>query len=188
MKTKTYRIAGTSPLMMHNVRLANPFDDHTKAIKAISGKRKKTEDDLAELARLEWHGGLYNEPDLGVYMPGYNIFAAVRDAGALHKLKTAFKRGALIQEDKIKLEYEGPAKVEALFCDKRFVDIRSVVVGTSKVMRCRPMFPSWALRFTVMFEESVLQQSEIDLLVASAGAMIGLGDYRPRFGRFEVLQ
>ncbi len=60
MKTATYTIRGTTPMMMHNERLANPFDDLTKAIKAISGKRKKTEDDLIEMSRIEWLGGLYS--------------------------------------------------------------------------------------------------------------------------------
>ncbi len=52
MKTATYTIRGTTPMLMHSERLANPFDPLTKEIKAISGKRKKTEDDLLEMARL----------------------------------------------------------------------------------------------------------------------------------------
>lgn len=188
MKSKTYTITGTSPLMLHNVRLANPFDEHTKAIKAISGKRKKTEDDLAEMARLEFLGSLYFDKENGLHVPGYNVFASLRDAGALHKLKTAMKRAALVQEDKVQIIFDGPTTPDALYADKRFVDNRAVVVGQSKVSRCRPVFPSWKLRFTVLFEESVLQASDVDMLANTAGAMIGIGDYRPRFGRFEVLQ
>ena len=63
-------IEGTAPLLMHNIRLADPLNPIAKAMKAISSKRKKTDDDLAQLARLEFEGGLYVLPDLGPYLPG----------------------------------------------------------------------------------------------------------------------
>ena len=45
--------------MMHNARLANPLDPLVQEIKKLTGKRKKTEDDLLQIARLEWEGGFY---------------------------------------------------------------------------------------------------------------------------------
>ena len=188
MKTATYTIRGTTPMMMHSERLANPFDDMTKAIKAISGKRKKTEDDLLEMAQLEWLGGLYYTKDDGVHVPGYNMLACVINGGKLHKLGTAIKRAAIVTEDAISVQYDGPSDPKKLFADKRFVDIRSVKIGTSKVMRCRPVFPrGWQMKFTVAFDENALQRGDLDRCVESAGLMVGLGDYRPRFGRFEVV-
>lgn len=187
MKTITYKIRGMTPLMMHSERLANPFDDVTRAIKAISGKRKKTEDDLLEMARLEHQGGLYFTEDEGVHIPGYNVFAAIIGGGKLHKLGTAIKRAALVNEDHVPLEYDGPTTPDGLFADKRFVDMRGVKVGTAKIMRCRPIFKTWGAKFTVTFDESSLQRNEIDMCVRDAGAMVGLCEYRPRFGRFEVV-
>lgn len=187
MKTATYCIQGTSPLLMHSESLANPFDARTKEIKAITGKRKKTEDDLLEIARLEWLGGLYYEPDTGIHMPGYNMLAALTAGAKLHKLGTAVKRSAVIQQDKLPLEFEGPKDPDALYLNKAFVDIRSVKVGTSKVTRCRPRFERWSLKFTVLYDEAGLQRNDLDRIVDDTGQMIGLGDYRPRFGRFEVV-
>ena len=66
-------------------------------------------------------------------------------------------------------------------------DIRSVKVGTAKVARCRPIFKDWRATFTVLFEESALQRGDLDMSLRDAGSMIGVGDYRPRFGRFEVV-
>lgn len=186
MKSATYTVRGITPLMMHSERLANPFDPLTKEIKAVTGKRKKTEDDQLEIARLEWLGGLYFDDDAGIHVPGYNMFAAIVNGGKLHKLGTAIKRAALVKEDHIRLVYEGPKTPEKLFEDKRFVDIRSVKVGMAKVARCRPIFKVWSLTFTVLYEESTLQRQDLDRVMADTGAMIGLGDYRPRFGRFEV--
>ena len=187
MKEIKFSIKGTTPLMMHSERLANPFDGLTKQFKAITGKRKKTEDDLLEMARLEWIGGLYHDDDAGVHIPGYNVLACLISGGKIHKLGTAIKRAALVLEDKPALQFDGPKDQTALFADKRFVDMRSVKVGTSKVMRCRPIFRTWGLTFTVMFDENTLQRDDIARCLESAGAMVGLGDYRPRFGRFTVV-
>lgn len=186
MKSATYTVRGITPLMMHSERLANPFDPLTKEIKAVTGKRKKTEDDQLEIARLEWLGGLYFDDDAGIHIPGYNMFAAIVNGGKLHKLGTAIKRAALVKEDHIRLVYDGPKTPDKLFEDKRFVDIRSVKVGMAKVARCRPVFKAWEMTFTVLYEETALQRQDLDRVLADTGAMIGLGDYRPRFGRFEV--
>lgn len=186
MKTATYSITGLTPLMMHSERLVNPFDTLTREIKAITGKRKKTEDDLLEIARLEWLGGLYHDDDAGIHVPGYNVMAALIGGGKLHKLGTAIKRSAIINEDKVTLLHDGAPQPEALFKDTRFVDMRSVKVGTSKVMRCRPIFRKWALKFSVSYDESAIQRGDLDMCLRSAGQMVGLGDYRPRYGRFEV--
>lgn len=187
MKTATYSIKGTTAMLMHGERLANPFDPITKEIKAISGKRKKTEDDLREMARLEWLGGLYHDEDNGIHVPGYNVLACIVGGGKVHKLGTAIKRSALVVEDAIKVEFDGPKAPAKLFENPKFVDMRSVKIGTSKVMRCRPVFPQWALTFSVAYDENSIQRSELDRCVETAGQMVGLGDYRPRFGRFEVV-
>jgi hypothetical protein len=188
MKSATYTIRGLTPLMMHSERLANPFDPLTKDIKAVTGKRKKTEDDLLEIARLEWLGGLYHDDDAGIHIPGYNVFAAIVTGGKIHKLGTAIKRSALVQEDKIPLVFDGPKQPDKLFSAKKFTDIRSVKVGTSKVARCRPIFKDWQLTFTVLYEESGIQRADLDRVVTDTGTMVGLGDYRPRFGRFEIAE
>lgn len=187
MKSATYKIQGSTPIMMHSEQLANPFASLTREIKAITGKRKKTEDDLLEISRLEWLGGLYYDNDAGVHIPGYNILACIISGGKLHKLGSAIRRAVVVQEDMVPLKYDGPKDPDKLFADKRFVDIRSVKVGTSKVVRCRPIFKSWAVEFSVLYDEASIQKNELDMCLRSAGAMVGLGDYRPRFGRFEVV-
>lgn len=60
---------GINPLLMHNSRLSNPLDPNAKAMKKVSGKRQKTDEDHAELARLEHAGSLYHDPIAGPYIP-----------------------------------------------------------------------------------------------------------------------
>jgi hypothetical protein len=53
-------------------------------------------------------------------------------------------------------------------------------------MRYRPIFRNWSLSATVMVNEDVVNLNEVKKALVDAGALIGLGDYRPRFGRFNV--
>ena len=49
MKILKFRFESVSPLLQHDDKMANPFNDYTKRMKAISSKRKKTDDDLMEM-------------------------------------------------------------------------------------------------------------------------------------------
>ncbi len=44
-------------LMMHNGRTKDPLDPYAKALKKLTGKRKKTDADYLEISRLEWEAG-----------------------------------------------------------------------------------------------------------------------------------
>jgi hypothetical protein len=188
MKQIHVTITGMTPLMMHSDRLANPFDPITKEMKTLTGKRKKTEDDLLAIAKLEWNGGIYHDATVGPFVPGYNVFATIINGGKIHKLGTSIKRAALVLDDKCKVEYAGPRDLEPLFADSRFVDMRGVKVGTAKVTRCRPIFNDWKLSFTMSYDEASLQRDDLVRSITDAGRMVGLGDYRPRFGRFDVTE
>lgn len=187
MKTVSFHLKGRTPLLMHNERLANPFDPIAKQLKAISGKRKKTDDDLFEMMRLEWLGGLYHDDDSGIHIPGWNALSCFVGGGKLHKLGTALKRGAVVLEDKTPVIHKGAADLDALFQNKHFVDVRGVKVGTAKVMRCRPKFNQWEVKLNIAYDESAINEEEIRRCVATSGALVGLGDFRPRYGRFEVV-
>ena len=70
--------------------------------------------------------------------------------------------------------------------DPEHVDCRGVKVGTSKIMRYRPILRKWSIKATIVVNEDVVNISEVKKAAQDAGALIGLGDYRPRFGRFNV--
>jgi hypothetical protein len=56
----------------------------------------------------------------------------------------------------------------------------------AKIMRYRPIFRNWSLSATVVVNEDVVNINEVKKALIDAGSLIGLGDYRPRFGRFNV--
>ena len=104
----TITLTGTAPLLMHNSRLSNPLDPATKALKKVTGKRNKTDDDHEQVARLEFAGGLYLDPDVGPFIPGENIARALVDGAKLTKMGVKVTRGVFISTDVNPLSYNGP--------------------------------------------------------------------------------
>ena len=43
MKSIKFRMTGTCPLMLNNPQTVNPMNEFTKAISALTSKRKKTD-------------------------------------------------------------------------------------------------------------------------------------------------
>lgn len=178
---------GVSPLLMHSARLADPLDPATKALAKVTGKRKKTAEDHGEAARLEHAGSLYLDGTLGPYLPGQNIEAALFRGASKHKLMSTLKPALLIPAEVNPLVYRGPRDVDGLWSDKSFVHRASVKVGTSRVIRTRPVFPSWSLTVAGQLDTESVDPASFETIADTAGRMIGLGDWRPRFGRFEAV-
>jgi hypothetical protein len=184
-----YSIAleGTKPLLMHNARLANPMDPYAKAMKEISGKRKKTEDDHAELARREFQGGLYYDEKLGPCIPERMLFATMVEGARLLKRGRDVERGFIgFDAANYALDYDGPRDRDALYEDVRFVDVRSVKVGQARVMRTRPIFPEWSVEFEVEFDSAIIDPDVLTQILENAGRYIGLGEFRKLYGRFTA--
>lgn len=186
MNIITLKITGASPLLMHADTFANPLHPATKLHKALTSKRKKTDEDHEAIARSEFISGCYwNEQD-GFHVPGQNFDATFQMGARLAKLGTHWKRGAVVVTDQAKLLFDGPSTPEALWEDSRFVDCRGVKVGQSKIMRYRPLFTRWAAVVDVAINPEVLDVAEAKKAITDAGRLIGVCEYRPRFGRFEV--
>lgn len=52
-------------------------------------------------------------------------------------------------------------------------------------MRTRPMFRQWMLEAVAELDSGLLSVEQLQAIADDAGSMVGLGDYRPRYGRFE---
>ena len=181
----TITLTGTAPLLMHNSRLSNPLDPATKALKKVTGKRNKTDEDHEQSARLEFAGGLYLDPDIGPYIPGENIARCLVDGAKLTKMGVKVTRGVFISTDVNPLSYKGPRDEQGLW-DQGWRHMASVKVGTSRVMRCRPWFPEWTVQAEGILDPSVLELDDLTTIADNSGSLIGLGDWRPRFGRFTA--
>lgn len=174
---------------MHNERLADPTGQWAKALSAIHGKRKKTEDDILALKRAEWEGGLYTNAKGAPAVPVDWLLATVLAGAKRYKLGPLVKAGVFAVKDTFDLDFDFKRKtdLDALYNDGRFVDYRGVVVnGRSRVMRCRPHFPGWAVDVELGYDPTTIDRDQIVRAMETAGHLIGMGEYRPRFGRFTV--
>ena len=177
-----FRITGVCPLLMHNSRLADPLDEHTQQIAELTGKQKKTIADHLRVAELEWRGGLY-------LWQGAPCIPAEMMEGALLQAAKAGRKGprakaGLIIAHNLPLEYEGERDPDAMWASGGFRLRCAVRVKTARVIRTRPKFDAWAANVVVDFVPSLLDPADVRRFMTLAGEQVGLGDWRPRFGRF----
>ena len=185
METILIKITGTRPLLMHSDKFSDPLNPLTKEHKALTSKRKKTDDDHEQIAKSEWLGGMYYDEKIGPYLPGVNIEAAMIAGGKLSKLGTALKRSVEVMEERCAVEYDGPRTLEKLWA-AGFYDARSVKVQQARLMRYRPMFRQWSTTCTIAFDPETIDRNQVIKCMADGGMYCGVGDYRPKFGRFSV--
>lgn len=180
-------LEGSTAILMHNVRMASPIDPYSKDLKRLNKKKGKETDDYAEIQEVEFKGGLYHDPILGPYVPAEAIHRCIQEGGTQTKIGKKLKQALFVNEHAA-LKYEGPRDVEGLWKAGTFADVRMVVVGQSKVPRCRPIFQAgWQVDFeAVLLTGNELEPEHVQMALERAGKFIGLGDYRPRFGRFQV--
>lgn len=191
MKNIKLTIVGLTPLMMHNDQLANPRNDYARALKEITGKRTKTDEDYDEIARIEFMGGIYYSATSGVHMPDRCLRKSIENGATIIKKGTAIKRGVVILENELPLLYSGPKTPKELFAIKDFVDTRTAGNQGSRIVRTRPIFPQWSLKATVQYNPQVINEADLKQSIENSGALIGIGDYRPfpsggSYGKFKI--
>ena len=180
---------GLSPLLMHSDRASDPLSREAQWLSEVSGKRRKTEADIVELARREFHCSLYLDPAGRPTIPIDNVHSCLYAAARRRKEGPMFSGSFTVAS--VRFDYDGPDEPDALWeAQERFVDRRSVKVGTSRVIRTRAKFPAWTLRIAAEHDPEVADLFHIRQWTEIAGSRIGLGDYRPQrgglFGRFEA--
>lgn len=182
-------ITGRTGLVMHNIRLADKLDPYAKQIAEITAKRKKTEADNADVAKLEWFGGLYHDPEVGVYVPPFNVVRCLEEAAKVTKQGKTLIRAFAFGTDKLPLVYEGPASPEALWKRPEHRWRTSVgIQGRAVITRMRPIFQQWSLAITGDLLEDVMDPGAFERIVELAGRAEGLGDARKLgYGRFTAV-
>lgn len=187
METVKYRLTGLRPLLMHNARLSNPTDPLVREMKLITKKgAKKTDEDIEELKWLEWRGGLYTDEKGMIAIPSDWILAAVIEGARKRKEGKGAQAGVFENAAFFPLKHDLSNDPKKLLGNERAVDLRSVRNQQNRVMRARPIFRNWSVDISLTVNPEVIDLRSIDEALTIAGERIGLGDYRPRFGRFTV--
>jgi hypothetical protein len=159
-------------------------------MKAVSSKRKKTDADFEELARLEWLAGLYRSSD-DLVVPDY-VLESTMIGGAKKSKRGPQAKCGLFFTQHASLDFDGkPAEINddtlaGMFESGQFTHTIGVRVGMSKVMRTRPIFRSWSCMAVAQYDPDVLNLRDIEEIATDAGKLVGIGDWRPKHGRFEA--
>jgi hypothetical protein len=182
-------LTGTSGLIMNNARTSNPLDPAAKALKALTGKRKKTDADHEEIFRVGFLGALYHDEHVGPQLPGDNIWKSLYEGALKHRMGPKIKEGVGIITDVNPIAYKGPRDEEALCADENFRFYASRVTGSGarrvRVPFCRPIFRAWTVSALGMADDGILDLAE--LIADTAGVRIGICDWRPRYGRYTAV-
>lgn len=188
MALQTFKatLVGERPLLMHNGQLADPTNEHTKGLKEVTKKKAKTEADHVEIKRLEWLAGLYRDDQGRVAITEDMILGCVIAGARAAKKGKQAQAGLMGAAPFFVLKHKGPVDPLEMFNTGKFCDYRLVVVNRMRIMRARPKFSQWSVDVELLYEDGLLNERDVLAAVTTAGASVGLGDFRPRFGRFRV--
>lgn len=185
MRELTVKLKGDAGYIPHNIRLANPLDEFAKKLKAVSSKRKKVEGDFEKMAKLEWYGSHYLNADGEPVLPADNLTAMLAEGAKKIKMKKVFASSVWVEKSS-PIKYPGPKNIEELWDDVKYRLCVSVRVGNARVMRTRPIFHEWESTVNIKYHEDQVGEEVVLDVLKTAGVLVGIGDWRPRYGRFTV--
>ena len=180
-------LTGTSPLLMHNPRMVDPDFPLCREIKVLTAKRKRTDEDLRQIEKLEWYGGLYEDNGV-IVQPTSKVRKCLINTAKISKAGKSVERTLSFRDLNVPLDYDGPATIDEVFADPRFTSRLSVGIGGKRVMRVRPRFLPWGLTLRGVFvDDAGLNFDDFVRFAELAGVVEGLGDARAiGYGRFTA--
>jgi hypothetical protein len=183
-KSLKIRLTGVSNLLCHNGQLADPLNEWSKKIKNVTSKRKKTDADYEEIARLEFYGGMYLDESNHPCIPGEVIEAVIISGAKKQKMGTQAKAGIYcIGNWKLQNGGADLSDLEKLWTSGKYHLTKGVSVGTATTMRTRPLFKlPWSVECEINYEDSLVNESHILQFLNAEG--VAIGDWIPKFGRF----
>lgn len=184
----TVELTGTAPLLMHNPQMVDPEFDINRQLKMLTSKRKRTDEDISAIKRLEWYGGLYTDQDGKIVtQPTAKPRKCFIETARINKMGKTVERALSFHDINVPLAYDGPDSIHQLWESGRFHSYLSVGVNGKRVMRMRPSFFPWALSLQgLLIEDAGLNFEDLERIVSLAGESTGIGDNRVNgYGRFS---
>ena len=171
MEKVKVKIEGIAGLLQHRF----PMEENTEN---KSAKRKKEFP-----AQEEAEKALYKDENGEIYQPSEHILGAL-----IHAAKNFSYEKKRTFKDVIKSTvFISPNCIPHEIQDWE-VDRRPVVIMRARIVRARPLFKKWKLSFEIEYDNDVMSKSKLKEILDYAGSRVGLGDYRPLFGRFIVTE
>jgi hypothetical protein len=214
MQQYNVRLTGITPLLMHQDNLA--YSEKVKKWQKDPANKELNAPGDDRSPAWTWLGYIYhNGRVLG--MPSDNLMTMLREGGCkvANKGKETYKKqtqaGIVVDQEQWELRINGkPIQVEPLNkligvndfnehldAAEKYgfeLNVKRAKIGAAKHVRVRPLFREWELvgSLTVIDEElSGLTKQVLTTILNQAGALCGMGDWRPSspsksgtFGKF----
>lgn len=157
-------------------------EEEVKETKKITDVLRKNQFD-PDAAKKEANFGVYKDEN-GYYIPMEHIQESMIKAATNFKLggaggkktyKDAVRSNVFPELDKIPMQ------------TKEFeIDARYVKIQRNGIRRYRPMFMEWTASFNLLVLDDTLPTEILKEIIELAGTVVGIGDYRPKYGLFTV--
>jgi hypothetical protein len=180
-----FHLLGTTPLLM------NRFAEKAKQQLLMGGRKKNTAELAVNLKHdpvAEYRAACYRNRDADrpalFHAPStwfhQAIAAAAIDVPGVAKAKIE----RLVNVTSPQIDLFGTQKL-------RFDMVRSADMGKTPDVRSRPCFEEWACKVEMSFAPSFIKVKDLTTLMAWAGQIIGVGDWRRQkggpFGSFKII-
>lgn len=134
---------------------------------------------------LEAKSYLFKDKTGRMCLPSIHLDGCLKKSGAEHQIegrgKKTYKQGMMAS---VKIEPD----LILLTPQDYSLDMQFVRVARAGIPRARPRFNAgWEAEFTVIITDSTLTMATVKNMLEYGGRHVGLGDFRPRFGLFEVV-
>lgn len=188
MYTIDVKVKGTAPLLQHRFPMPD-LETMSKGGKQHTGAVDYTK---------EWKDYFYANAKGEIYQPASHIEGAMIKAAVNFKItgkgrktyKDLFRAAVFVTPDEIPHDgFTVPDELDTDADKPLYLDMRPVVIQRSRVVRIRPAFRmGWELKFAIEVLDDQIAPELIQDVLTLAGKTVGIGDHRPRFGRFSVVR
>jgi len=142
----------------------------------------------------EWKKTIYYDEQHGVYLPAINMEACMKEAAKQFKIGrgTATKyinSGVFCTEEHLPLYINGTI-IKTLDDPRITIDKRTIKNPNTKgrQVRYRAKFNQWTTEFQLMVTaDDYIDKKLLTEIIKYGGNFIGIGDFRPRFGRYKLI-
>lgn len=198
IQTIKVKWTGIRPLILHNGQTADPLNKFSVQFRKLNVEKKaiKKGDEEAvarwheKYADAEWRASIYYDETDGLIIPSDVIEATIEAGARKSKRGKDAKAAVYCAEENAShavLDYDGPKSIEKLIKEPRYRLSKPVRVGNARVCRTRAMLPTgWSMTFKVEYDDGVMGRDALLDAMMQAGALVGMCDWRPKFGRFTV--
>jgi len=168
MRQISIKIKGIAPLIMNQFNSEVPEAKRSKRVYVPEEEAKRR---------------AYYSKDGKLYLPGMQFKASMIRAASDFKMagkktyKDYIKSGIFIKEDEVILDQQ-----------EYVIHAEPVVIARARVMKWRPKIEEWSCSFTIDVVDEMIDKKVLKEILETAGKYKGVGDHRPEYGRFEVVE